>query len=657
MLKKILLFNLLMLTCLNSYAAWDFRGEPNNWGTTRMFFLSGDRHFIRQSFSPSQDEFKIAKEGGWAVSFPVKNFTLAPAKTYDIFFSEIKKTIQVDEVPSNESWVFRGTPNGWGVTPLSKVGDLFKTCQTFGTDQPAFKISNGNKGEWVESYPEQNFRVAVNTSLDITFNPATRTIQTTQRTGTCSGSASLDIHRSLIVHDQATLDAADFSFGSVLQQLTNQINAENPAATTNTTELFARFWDTQNPAPGFVSGGPKCELLLNGFPNDCRANQEGVQAQIPQDFMANYRPIALINRFDLRDTVNFNDCGEYRVIFALTNSFSGRNFIIFESQLPNPVPGNASGCAPIVNLWKNLSAENDVVTRAKTLRDFYFTGIPSQNVKPVIDIHHYAVGSGQIRTNQFMSGGPWVLKEFKISIENGLGFIKPVSVKANPFGPLFGDGRVDSLASNFRNQFLANLNSLLVGDLSTFSLTMQEDSHNNGRSHASGFETFENDFRTQVATGSGAFKRAIDTRAAQLGSNLTADQVLNRATAMTCGGCHNPGSFGLTSPNSVANGQSWPDTLGFTHLSEFAFNGFFSISPALENVFLPARKRGMEAFIDQLKASALQNKALSNTSDSPATLGSLVSVKSARSLSAPETRNQQKAIKSTSPAVTGKRSG
>jgi hypothetical protein len=625
MLKKMFLCSALILMCLtlmlmslNSYAAWDFRGEPNNWNATRMSFVGGDRHFIRQSFSANQDEFKIAKDGSWAVSFPVKNVTLAPSRTFDIFFLENKKTIQVDEVLANESWVFRGTPNSWGVTPLIQQDDVFKTCQDFGENNPAFKISNGNKAEWAESYPEQNFRVASNTSVDITFNPATRAIQAVQRNEACAGDlTSLDIHRSLIVHDVATLDAADFSFASVLEQLSNQINAENPAATTDAVELFARFWDTQNPAPGFVTGGPKCESLLNGFPNDCRTNQEGVQAQFPQSFMTNYRPIALVNRFDLRDTVNFNDCGEYRIIFALTNSFSGRNFIIFESQLPNPAPGNANGCVPIVNLWKDLSTEQNTSARASKLRDFYFNGIPSQNVKSVIDINNYAAGTGQIRTNQFMSGGPWLLKEFKISIENGLGFIKPVSVKANPFGPLFTDFNNDNRAVDFRNQFLTNLNSILVGDLSTFSLTVQEDSHNNGRSHASGFETFENDFRTHVATGNGAFRGAIETRIAELDSNLTADQVLNRATAMTCGGCHSPGAFGLTSFNSVGNGQSWPDTLGFTHLNEFAFDGVFSISPALENVFLPSRKRGMQAFIDALANASPQSSARSVQSGAP----------------------------------------
>jgi hypothetical protein len=66
---------------------------------------------------------------------------------------------------------------------------------------------------------------------------------------------------------------------------------------------------------------------------------------------------------------------------------------------------------------------------------------------------------------------------------------------------------------------------------------------------------------------------------------------------MTCAGCHNPGSFGLTNPGSVGPGQRWPDTLGFTHISEFAFNGVFALSPALTDVFLPVRKDDLRQYL------------------------------------------------------------
>jgi hypothetical protein len=392
-----------------------------------------------------------------------------------------------------------------------------------------------------------------------------------------------------------------------MAQLANQFNATNPSAPINNIQLFARFWDTQNVAPGFVAGGPKCTGLLNGFTHECRS-QEGFQAQTPNDFIGAYIPLALVNRFDLRDKVNFTNCGENRIIYGLSNR-SGRNFIIFEAQMPNPTPGSASGCAPIVNFWKNLSAEPNAATRAAALRNFYFNGIAAQNVRPVLDIRNYTAGAGQIRTNQFM-GFSWLLKEFQTAVEGGVSIIKPVSVKANPFGQLFNEARVDSPAVDFRNQFLANMGSLLISDLSTFSLTVQNDAHNNGQSHASG-DTLENDYSRHITAN---FAASVQNRATQLGSNLTSTQVVNRAVAMTCGGCHEPSAFGLTVANSVGPGQSWPGTLGFTHVSEFASNGSFPISPALQNVFLPARKNDLQNFINSLSGPTPAAASLSTQS-------------------------------------------
>ncbi len=436
----------------------------------------------------------------------------------------------------------------------------------------------------------------------------------------------VDSERSLFIRDQATLNAADFSLNSVLAQLATQLNASNPSETVTSTKLFTRFWDTQNLAPGFIAGGPKCTNSLNGFPYECRA-AEGVQAQ-DSTFLNSYIPIALVNRFDLRDKVNFNDCGEYRIVYAMTGR-SGRNFIIFEAQVPNPTPGSAAGCSPIVSFWANLSTETNATTRAVALRNFYFNGIPTKNVRAVIDTRNFSQTTGQIRTNQFM-GSSWLLREFKVAVEGGTSIIKPVTVKANPFGPLFDNRRTDALAVNFRNQFLNNMNSLLISDLSTFSLIVQSDTHNNGQSHASGSLTSENNFTQHTNLGNGDFKNAIQARAAQLGSNLTADQVINRAEAMTCGGCHEPSAFGLTSPNSVGSNQVWPGTLGFVHVSESINNGKFNISPALQTVFIPARKNDFEAFINTLNTSAASTaKASTSTS----------------------------LQKTTSPTITGKRSG
>jgi hypothetical protein len=470
------------------------------------------------------------------------------------------------------------------------------------------------------SFTHQTLQGAVDTSL---FNfsrapgsSASSSAQSSNVQSSVSSSSSLssvssvvtNVDRSLLVHDQATLQAADFSFRSTLQQLTNQFNAQNPANPTTVEELFSRWWDTQTPTPGNVSGGEKCTGQLNGFAVECR-QAEGSQANNPSFFINGYIPIALINRFDLRDNVNFKDCGEHRVIYASTSGL--RNFIIFEAQLPNPTPGVASGCLTIAQFWKNLSAEDDATARATKLRNFYFQGIPSANVRAVIDIRNYTFGTGQIRANMFM-GSSWDLKEFKTTTDSqGLSMIVPVTVKSNPVAFLFDGNNTDVRTSAFQTDFINNLGSLL-GDFDIFSLTVEKDAHNNGQSHASG-DVSENAFSSAFFnTNTNNFQQALTDKLVSVGSTLTPAQVMNRATAMTCGGCHEPGTFGLTAPDAIGPGQNWPTTLGFTHVSEFANGGVFPLSPALTDVFLPTRLNGLNSFISS--ASALNRSTSLNIS-------------------------------------------
>ncbi len=65
-------------------------------------------------------------------------------------------------------WDFRGTPNGWANTPLEYVsGSEYTTCQTFGSDNPRFKIDR--YGNWNEAYPSADYTVSPG-SYEITFN-------------------------------------------------------------------------------------------------------------------------------------------------------------------------------------------------------------------------------------------------------------------------------------------------------------------------------------------------------------------------------------------------------------------------------------------------------------------------------------------------------
>ncbi len=403
--------------------------------------------------------------------------------------------------------------------------------------------------------------------------------------------------RSLFVHDKATLDAADFSLNAVLNQLAAQFNQQNLQNPTNASEIFARFWDTQNMPPGMVVGGDKCTGSLNGFALECRP-AEGIQASDPERFINSYIPIALVNRFDLRDKENFNNCGEYRIVYALKQAgIFGRNFIIFEAQLPNPTQGQATGCMAYARFWSRLSLEEDPQIRAQALHRFYFEGLVDSGIPAVIHVDHYS--AGQVRTNQFLDSS-WNLKEFKTEINSqGLSVIAPVTVKSNPVADLFNASRNDAQALAFQSEFIVNLDSLLI-DFDHFSLT-NSDQHNNGQSHASGPLTSENFYAIPVfAVSATDFRRALDDKLNQVNSPLTAEQVINRATAMTCAGCHQPFQFGLTGTNAIGPGESWPNSAGFIHVSEFLDGeNKFIISNALKDVFLPVRLREIENYLKE----------------------------------------------------------
>lgn len=110
-------------------------------------------------------------------------------QTADLSISQSANYVNGSWVPvassTEESWVFRGSPNGWGKTLMSKSGNLFVTCQKFVESESAFKISNANKSDWEEAYPAQNYSVTQNFSYDITFDSTTHAITATKRASDC----------------------------------------------------------------------------------------------------------------------------------------------------------------------------------------------------------------------------------------------------------------------------------------------------------------------------------------------------------------------------------------------------------------------------------------------------------------------------------------
>lgn len=73
---------------------------------------------------------------------------------------------------------FRGTPNGWGLTEMSYVGNgIYETTTYFSYDHdgnPRFKINTDRK--WQKAYPDKDYRINSEGNYLIRFNIKTKEI-------------------------------------------------------------------------------------------------------------------------------------------------------------------------------------------------------------------------------------------------------------------------------------------------------------------------------------------------------------------------------------------------------------------------------------------------------------------------------------------------
>lgn len=156
-----------------------FRGTPNNWGVTAMTKTANNTWETIQNFTgQTNPRFKIDRYGNWNESYPTKDYLISSPGQYKITFSDSTKAITVTKLSTTE-WsnaYFRGTPNNWGTTAMSKVGtNLWQTVQDFsGQTNPRFKIDRN--GDWTENYPAQDYLISTPGRYKITFNDSTKSI-------------------------------------------------------------------------------------------------------------------------------------------------------------------------------------------------------------------------------------------------------------------------------------------------------------------------------------------------------------------------------------------------------------------------------------------------------------------------------------------------
>jgi hypothetical protein len=396
---------------------------------------------------------------------------------------------------------------------------------------------------------------------------------------------AIDARRSLAVTDQAIL--ARFSLIEVLNRFAQQSRADLVGW-----QVFRQWWDSARPAPGVSPNGPHCDgAALQRYAYQC-PRAEGDQVAIAA---AAYTPVGLFNRFDLAPADGSN-CGEYRMVFAKTDHsvVSGRTLVSFDGVLPNPHPeAGADGCLAVAQFWVGLTNDNEVGVRATKLHGFYFDGLPG--FTPVVHIDHYgaAGGRGRIRTNQMIASPP-LLREFQVARcttpaggNCGINLV-PTTTSSNPYGPLFAGND-----AGFVTAFSATVDKLVGPGFASLALAVDEAwlAAESPALKASAV----NDYRAQLGA---PLRAAIQARLTALGSPRTPAEVVARATALSCAGCHATAAAGL----ALGGGLTLPPSLDGVHVSEQATEpgegGLrYVLSPALLGSFLGQRQQVLSDFI------------------------------------------------------------
>ncbi|HYO94981.1 MAG TPA: hypothetical protein VER33_10740 [Polyangiaceae bacterium] len=414
---------------------------------------------------------------------------------------------------------------------------------------------------------------------------------------TCPDVSGTNSARSLAIVDATAL--SKFGFARTVNRIRTTANV---ASTSTSVGIYQRWMKTF----GASAAAGDCDdpsIDPNGYDLVCPRTNELLLSTV-NPFAATsavtFQPVAIMNRFDLAPASGAT-CGEYRIVYAMSSTdpaISGRAFIIFEAALPNPTPAlGLEACLPVAQFWQGLSQDGSATSRATKLEKFYFTGGAVPGFAPAVDAAHYGLAqqaatqrtSGQVRTNFFVNDVEWHLREFKLrrnctapaDVSTCSLSFEHVTVKENPAEELFGGThpRSDAFVTNFLSQVpllaASNVNLIKMKTGANFNEFESISQAAAVRYAAPGV--------TNTAT-----RDAIKQKLTSIGSTLTVNNILERATTQTCAGCHQ-----VSNALPLGGGLTWPSTNGFVHVDEQK-----ALSPALTTTFLPRRKVVLERFIN-----------------------------------------------------------
>ncbi len=431
--------------------------------------------------------------------------------------------------------------------------------------------------------------------------------------------------QTLVIRDPAIFEAGDFSLARTLNAILQSKKADSTEGSSiallpDPTEgervaLLQSIISSFSDKPAEVEN-PDSQIKVCVDARRGEAKLEPTKLLNPSDDDG-MRPVAIFNRFDLTPE-DFRYCGEHRIVYAKGAPLGDRNrfFLIFEAALKNPAAENdfaakRAACRNVAQFWDSLKTQTPPEI-AKSLEQFFYRGLAGDQAgvpkfNPVVHQEHFGMPDGQLRGSLFVEPNPivWQFREWRLAVmpDGSLAFVM-ATVKNNPIAELYGPTQTGDRLGGLRDKFKLALVDTADGKHGTYlkQLTAFDrgliDGSRTRRDELSaglamlvapGFNDFqsdafpaENDEPLRHARKGGDIEQQI---AAKLGPptpcKITAEHILNRAGAVSCGGCHQ-----FSNRKELAPGVVWPESANFVHVTEDG-----ELSEALTKEFLPARRR------------------------------------------------------------------
>lgn len=415
------------------------------------------------------------------------------------------------------------------------------------------------------------------------------------------------IDRSLVVNDLSIITPSRFSFaktiGAILATYGIEDKPANREALVKT--LLASFSETEQ-----INPSSNLRIRL-----DVRRAEQKITAGELLDTSTGMVPVAVFNRFDLAPD-DWGNCGEYRIVYA--KGGDRPISFIFEAALANANRKlGGRGCKPVADFWLSLSSRtNDEV--AAELERFFYIGLGA-GFGPAVSAMNFGIPDGQIRSNS-NNEGQWQLREWKASPYGaaGISFV-PTTTKMSPLAELYGDNSTGALDPNLqelvREQFHDSFTRQYVTELIAPDFCLEPVDANDPEavtryrreilnSFGAQINDRYNDFQSTIHFSDSPFNylgelnAAIDLKISSLPLDLnrrvSREEVVRRAEALTCAGCHgssNSKVIGrLNSQTEIRFPPPHPENN--QHVDDKG-----RLSAGLKDVFLPFRRDRMIEFL------------------------------------------------------------